>query len=229
MAGWPVVERENVFHFEHRGRAFALELHPGNEQMAVHARKEGGFFEHEMLDYLADHYPVQNVILDIGANVGNHSLFFCSFLQCSHVFSFEPHPKNFALLVRNVGDLANCLPIRMGLSNRTGEAFVTTDCYNMGMCVTTDDPQKHQVSLGTVDALCLADISLMKIDTEGTELDILDGARETLKRSRPLVVLEIATANRDHYNAYMAANGYVLERYWQDKIVGLYRPIERTL
>ena len=50
--------------------------------------------------FINKNYKEQKEILDIGANIGNHTAFFAEFANC--VFAFEPHPKNFKLLDINL-------------------------------------------------------------------------------------------------------------------------------
>jgi FkbM family methyltransferase len=213
----------STYNFTHRGRAFSMELHAGNEQMSVHQQKEGGFFEHEMLDYLADHYPDHGVVIDVGANVGNHSLYFSAFLRHSFIISIEPQPRNYALLVGNVSD-AWCIPLNVAMAGKPGPVWIATDEYNMGMCHIEPRANRYNAAAVTVDGLGLSNVTLIKIDTEGNELDVLEGARETVQRDRPLIVIEIAVESFDQYDAYMQSIGYDLEHYWRDRIVALYHP-----
>jgi hypothetical protein len=81
-----------------------------NTEICIHDKGEiigdvmvstNNFFEIEFLDYIAKKFNKQTGILDIGANIGNHSLFFAKFLNCDMVHSFEPFPANVSLLKAN--------------------------------------------------------------------------------------------------------------------------------
>jgi len=214
-----------TYKFEHRGKKFGLLSYSDNEQMAVHLQKSGTFFENETLDYIADNYPAQGAILDVGANVGNHSLYFASFLKYEQIFAFEPHPSNYELLSANLSGVSGFYPFNIALHDLCGTAFISTDKYNMGMCKISSMFESIQAPMRTVDTFALKNVTLMKIDTEGNEIQILCGAMKTIERCRPLIIIEVAVENFARYTAHMESIGYKLERHWKDRIVALYKPV----
>lgn len=209
--------------FKHRGKNFEFLVHSGNEQMAYHLRKEGTFFEHEALDYLADNHQNHKTILDIGANIGNHSVYFHEFLNCDKIMSFEIHPINYALLVINTVDMDKCKCMNFAVSNCTGFCHVATNKYNMGMCQISKVNEKYSADMVTIDSFHFDNVTLIKIDTEGNELDILDGAKNTIIAGKPLIMIELHPDNSSRYDSYLKNIGYVREKHWKDKILGLYK------
>ena len=86
-----------------------LYLHPEGEALSDAIARDSDYFEKEILDYMAEHYPQQDVILDIGANIGNHTVYFSQYLENSAVIAFEPVFENYSLLNYNTRNLPNVL------------------------------------------------------------------------------------------------------------------------
>lgn len=143
----------------------------------------------------------QQVALDIGANIGNHSLFFSR--KFSRVLAFEPNPDALAILRCNV---ALALPannidiIPIGLGNQDGEFIFHQNLQgNLGgsgfsfsgvisgrevVC-----PLKRGDDL-LASKLLTAKVGLVKLDVEGSELAALMGLEKTLRRDLPVVLFE---------------------------------------
>jgi FkbM family methyltransferase len=136
---------------------------------------------------------VRGNVVDIGANVGSHTLAFARYAE--HVFAFEPQPPTFFALCANLllNVVHNVTPVNIALGNRIG----TTTMHRI-------DPRfphasagegvgfgELAVSLRTLDSLNLPNISFIKIDVEHSELEVLRGAVETLTKYHPTVYVEI--------------------------------------
>jgi FkbM family methyltransferase len=137
--------------------------------------------------------PRHGVMVDIGANIGVVSLDWASRLPHVRIHAFEPHPATFAVLSENVA--ANHLEPRMTIRQQAvgreagtltlrsvAEGSMSTTAYNSSN-ETIDEFTVSTVSLDEVIERCAADgtVRLVKIDAEGAEADILEGARrETL-------------------------------------------------
>jgi FkbM family methyltransferase len=160
-----------------------------------------GAYAREELDLFVDLYsqPLldRGAVIDVGANVGNHSLFYA--LQGAQVLSFEPNPAAMALLKRKLAANAqlNLHPIEMGLSSRAERlALWLPDHANLG----TASLEKAVGSVSVnVDVDCgdqieqiqrLKHIGWIKIDVEGHELAALLGLQQTIAKHRPPVFFE---------------------------------------
>ena len=92
-----------------------------------------GQYERDQLELLArDVFPKlshPSACLDVGANIGNHSVHFAG--HFGQVISFEPHPRNFALLSINA-DLSDAItPLNVGASSQGGSAEIVEDKMNL--------------------------------------------------------------------------------------------------
>jgi FkbM family methyltransferase len=147
------------------------------------------------------HEPRHGAMVDIGANIGAVSLDWASRLSLVRVHSYEPHPRTFATLQENVA--ANHLPERVichqeavgrtagTLTFHTTDISVLTTAYTDHTNGATGEFTASTVSLEEVIERCAPDgpVGLVKIDAEGAEADILEGARpQTLKAAGQFVI-----------------------------------------
>ena len=133
--------------------------------------------------------------LDAGAHVGPHTLPMARAVgPAGRVFAFEPQPHLFRLLCGNLAlnGLAQAEPVEAALGAAQGDvARPDVDYFrpgNFGAVALGTGP--HRVPVLTVDGLDLADCRLIKIDVEGMEAAVLDGARATIARCRPALYVE---------------------------------------
>lgn len=144
-------------------------------------------------------YMSEKTVLDIGANIGNHSLAFSPY--CKQVFSFEPHPKTFRLLELNTMDVTNIHPINIGASDHTAKMKAVDSHNNMGGARLIDDSivTNEKISnyrefslrpLDSIEQLENTDIGFIKIDVEGHELQAFKGAKRLLEKHHPVIAFE---------------------------------------
>lgn len=149
-----------------------------------------------------------DLVVDVGANIGYVTLLLSRMVgEEGAVYSIEPVPETFDLLSRNVSklNLTNVRLVNSAVSSHAGKAVMTIPRYASGgenfyeshLTDThkQDDERTVEVSLVTLDEV-LADvidrIAFVKIDVEGHELSVLQGARRLVEASRPAFVIEIA-------------------------------------
>lgn len=174
------------------------------------------FHELDLLEKIENLVKEDGVILDIGANIGNHTLFFCNILKAKKVYSFEPQKYIYTLLERNVN--INSLQDRVELFN-IGLGDVRLNCniktppkrllrLNLG-CTHLIDTEDGDVEVFPLDTLGIDEkIDFIKMDTEGFENKILKGAINLIKRDRPIVWVEIKDKNLDFVMNYFKELGY---------------------
>jgi FkbM family methyltransferase len=142
-------------------------------------------------------------IIDVGAYVGDSSLILCGYTE-RFVHAFEPFEEAYAELVQNItlNGASKIIPRKLGLSNVKG---MKTLYFASGsnLSVSTMDPAKSltkgayhgvEIELTTIDSYVRENglrIGVIKIDAEGSEQNVLDGARETIARDKPILLLSI--------------------------------------
>lgn len=159
-----------------------------------------GLYEKENLALLNRilHSMSHAVVLDVGANIGNHALSFST--EAKQVYAFEPLPEVFALLERNIAQngITNIRPFNFALSDENGESTLYMDRKgNIG--ASSFDRREGEVEEVTVtrrigdevvESLDLDRLDFLKIDVEAHEVFVLRGLMKTLEKFRPYIVME---------------------------------------
>ena len=130
--------------------------------------------------------------IDIGANIGNHSLFFSDYF--SDVYSFEPNPRTFRVLKINAELASNVKCFNCGISDNNGEAVLNFDAENIGYARISSDikDNSQKIELIRLDDFTeiQSPLKFIKIDVEGHELHVIKGAENTIREYEPLIVFE---------------------------------------
>jgi FkbM family methyltransferase len=148
-------------------------------------------------------------VIDIGANVGAHTLRFAQAVGVSgHVFAYEPTGDAFARLTATIGtnpELAARIDARQVMLLASDDGELPTSVIASWPLKAT--PDLHPTirgralstigaSVSTLDALmeraAPARVDLIKLDVDGYECDVIDGGRRTIAKHRPLILIEIA-------------------------------------
>lgn len=213
------VQRENrpaddgvIAVLDHGGREFNFLL-PSAEDHISKAIISGSFYESRLLEFLKDFLARGSLVLDVGANIGNHTIFFAGVCGCE-VEAFEPNQEAGRYLRRNIelNDLGSLVTVHeVALSDKPGRVSVDVSVPgNLG--ATSFKADAH----GSVEA-AIADsfsfdkrVALIKIDAEGMDPLVVAGARGLIKRDRPVIVAEAAdSAAFDRVASELASGEYV--------------------
>jgi FkbM family methyltransferase len=156
---------------------------------------------------LAQHLSAGDVFFDIGANVGFFSVIGAKLVgSTGQVFAFEPVPQNAGAIRRNVklNHFQNVTLIEKAVSNMAGSGTLLVTDYSGGATLSTvgtppDVSETLVVDLVSIDELIVEKVlpppSVVKIDVEGAEVDVLNGMTQTLKELRPIVIFEVDDAD----------------------------------
>jgi FkbM family methyltransferase len=151
----------------------------------------------------------RRVLLDIGANVGTHSLRFARHFKQVH--SFEPNPSLWASFEQNISlnELHNVMLHPVGLGSEDAELpFYSIECRNHGLGTFLPEQQydrplklvaHSRIAHGDryLQARGISQVDAIKIDVQGLEPSVLRGLRGTLEASRPAVWFEFGAGTRD--------------------------------
>lgn len=162
----------------------------------------------------------ESVFLDVGAGIGYYTVIGSKLAKA--VFAFEPSPECFEYLERNVKD-NNCQNVELyqiAVSNHNGTTIL--NCHNDFAGTnriedvenfTRPAAKNIQVKTMRLDGLELKRIDIIKVDTEGSEFLVLDGARKILGCQRPRLILEMPDFKKDAMFALLDNLGYKVEKY----------------
>jgi len=146
-----------------------------------------------------------DTVIDVGANVGYYTRMASLLVgDAGRVLAFEPMPTALRLLRNNTTDLPNVTVEDKALSDHEGkEEFYVRDHGDTSSLVRDQISFSVRVSVTTLDRkLSLASlerVDFIKIDVEGSELDVLRGSVETIKRYQPIVYFELLPTYAKQY------------------------------
>ena len=164
-------------------------------------------WEEHILQLICKHIQPNSTIIDIGANMGTHTVGIIKHIsnyKNSSIIAFEPQPFIFSILKKNVEtatlnnkihtELHNC-----GLSDTETIVYMNMPDYSLvenpggyGLDFNTElDLDKTEVIIKTLDSFAYNNVSFIKIDVEGHENQVLKGAINTIKNSKPIMIIEI--------------------------------------
>ena len=131
--------------------------------------------------------------VDIGANIGNHSIEFSKYF--SRVICFEPNPRTFDLLSANTKRLTNVAIHNFGCSSSLEKIKFKEDYNNLGGSSSAIDilgNNEIEILVKPLDDLFddLSNVELIKIDVEGMEYSALKGAEKVISKFHPVICLE---------------------------------------
>ena len=207
----PIVHGDRTYHLPYTGRNAGIE----REQT------RGLFFEADELEVLRGLIGERVDIVDVGANTGNHTVFFAGPMRAKSVIPLEPLPEAALALRRSVerNGLVNVDLSRLGIGvgERRGCARVVSSTRGgLGATSLVADPQ-GEIAIAPLDEIITTPIDFLKIDVEGMEMAVLAGAARLIGRYRPKIFIEIANRNTPEFSAWLDAAGYEVTRIFTDK------------
>lgn len=160
--------------------------------------------------------PNRGVAIDAGANEGLYTYRLATLYDRVHAFEINPDLAGRLRRLAPPGVTVHSV----GLSSREGSGTLFTPFYRgrpldgwaslePGTCSVAERYTESAVTLRPLDAFAIDGLAFLKADVEGHELDLLIGADETLRRNRPVVLLEARAGHLPAVRAYFADRGYV--------------------
>ena len=156
--------------------------------IAEHGRLD---FDTHFLKEICQFIKGGDVVIDVGAFVGDHTLAYANMTsgRPGAVWAFEPNPIVYECLKKNMAPYSHVYCVRAGVSDKESMTKLQTD-PNLGGAHLIELPEGDIITV-TIDSLNLDRCALIKIDAEGFEARVLIGAKKTLSRCRPVLVIEI--------------------------------------
>ena len=124
-------------------------------------------------------------VIDIGAWWGPWSLWWHD--KAQHVEIFEPNQQIIPKLKKNIKDLLNCKLYEVALGDKLGN--VSMECASHSGTYHIKDTN-GSISLKTLDSFEFDCVDIIKIDAEGYEVPVLEGARNTIIKNKPWIQIE---------------------------------------
>jgi len=181
-----------------------------------------------------------SVFFDVGANIGSISCTVARFVgESGHVYAFEPHPETYKILEYNIriNNLNNVTTFNVALGSKISKGKIY-DKLDMNRGAATllrsrnvREEEGYEIEITTIDSLIenglLPPPTLIKIDVEGFELEVLKGAEKLLRSDQaPMLCIEYSTLLHqyggntfDIYKFIKSVNGYSCYKFRYNKEV----------
>jgi FkbM family methyltransferase len=207
-------ERWAEVRFRYAEREFVLVGPDGRSHALSECGRSGTFYELGMLEDMRGRLAPGDLVLDVGAHIGTHSVYWAALCGC-RVIAFEPHPEAFAALCENLrrNDVSAQVDARRcAVGAEDGFAAIDEDAASLGRSRAVASRVSSALRMVRLDDLPeLRAAAALKIDIEGGELDALRGALRLLRVSRPLVYCEVREQDPyEQVSDLLAAEGYRL-------------------
>jgi FkbM family methyltransferase len=173
---------------------------------------DGKLWEPDVVELLGRLIRPDSVAIDVGAHMGSHTLTMARHVgPKGRVVAFEPQTKMYEELLGNLA--------QNGIHNVRAEFVALGDApalitmraaIDVSEGITAVGHGGNRVELRTLDGYGFTNVSLVKIDVEGFEVKVLEGARETIRRERPAVIIEINAKNLVAVRRFFEDQGYDL-------------------
>jgi FkbM family methyltransferase len=135
-----------------------------------------------------------SLVLDIGANFGSHTFHFAEVAQ--QVIAFEPQLELYRMLQGSLAlqHRSNVIALNTAVGTKSGEIVCPSMDFlrpnNFGGVSLLDKREGNKVPVSSIDGFGFLKCDFIKIDVEGMELHVLIGAKETIRKFRPVMSVE---------------------------------------
>ncbi len=174
--------------------------------------REGQPWEPHVLTALAEKIAPGGTALDIGAHIGAITLPLARLVGSQgRVYAFEPQKRIFRELVYNLqlNRVENVVPLRFAVGSESAIIEMEPDRLHDGQVRVGAGGDKAE--LRTVDSFSFSNVSVIKIDVEGYEGEVLHGARKTIEAFHPVIVIEILPGKYPAVQKALHELGYSVE------------------
>ncbi|MEM7188736.1 MAG: FkbM family methyltransferase [Pseudomonadota bacterium] len=199
---------ERVLNFVHQDKPIAMYLPDAmTDNIQKFIMEKRHFWEERLLSKALPALTGCRSALDIGANVGNHTLFFACVAGIEKVTAFEPQRHVFGILEKNIelNGLPGVTAINSAVGEKTGSADIAIHRNTSFHGTAYREADDGSVPVISVDEFATDPVDFIKIDVEGMQMSVLRGAEQVLRRDRPKLWIEL----RRNHNEFGPANEFL--------------------
>src|SRR6266536_1329244 len=187
------------------------------EDLIQRAQSKKAFYEEQELNSIASYFKVGGVFVDIGANTGQHSVYFAKLCGASKVMLFEPIAITCKILrenirLNNLDAVADLTHLGFGLSDKPSRASFSIDVRNLGGTELLECTDGGVQTITGDSVLAGRQVDFVKIDTEGSEIKVLRGLERTIAESRPTIFVEVDNRNLREFETFITGIDYQIEQ-----------------
>lgn len=169
----------------------------------------GIFCESDELDYIQNYFsdkpPIQGIV-EVGSLVGSHSCFYLKKLQPKYLYIFDASSQSVKYTILNLAlNQVSCDKTLYSVCHKAvGDSEKQVQFF---------DESVQQVSLDSENFS--AKVEFMKIDVDGGEINVLNGAKNLIQRDRPHIFVEVQDINLNSLVAFLQENRYRVEKIFE--------------
>jgi FkbM family methyltransferase len=205
------------------GRFYLDENPPGVKKRL----RSGKRWEEHVINEFEKYVVPGSTALDIGAHIGSHTLTLARLVgPTGRVYAFEPQKKVFRELVFNLrlNEISHAIPLRFAVSSESGILEMDPIRGADGQVGIGEGGDKAEAR--TIDSFNFSNVSLIKIDVEGHQLPVLEGAERTLRANHPVIIIEIGREQRMETRHKLREYGYRVRRIAYYDFIALHESYE---
>ena len=174
------------------------------------------FHEYDVTKFVVNNIGPGEVFLDVGAHAGLYTLLASK--KNAETYSFEPNPLNLQYLKENIelNNQKNITIVSKAVSNESGSFllhFSKRETASSSGVWQNDREENVCVESITLDQAASIygwkDIKILKIDTEGNDLKVLEGAAETLKKCKYIIIED----NSEAAKRFLANRNFIVKKF----------------
>ncbi|WGE32343.1 FkbM family methyltransferase [Actinobacillus genomosp. 2] len=200
--------------------------------ISQYAKSYGEWSEAEVILFQKILNSPQHNVIEVGANIGMHAIPIAKMIPNGKLFCFEPQRIIFQTLCCNINlnSLTNVYCYPMGISHYAYQTQIQSSNYNtawnygsfsIDKGFSTEGDFTGNISQETISIIPidqhneiqqLDHLRLLKIDAEGFELNVLNGAKQTIEKHRPIIFIEAHLHSFEVLYDYLTAIDY--DCYW---------------
>lgn len=220
-------EKYKIYEVKNLGKFFLDDIN----DYIKNTLKTGNVWESKHVEYMKQFVRPGSTFVDVGTHIGTITIPASRIVGPSgKVISFEPQPKIFRELNHNLmlNNIRNVHTYRLAIGDEAGEIELKPFVPGNEGGTSLDSNLEgtgEKANVIKLDSMNLNNVSVIKIDVEGWEDKVLNGARETILRNKPVILIEIMGGHDydnttaeirsrvDQTKSILAGLGYVVERF----------------
>jgi len=191
----------NVLTIPFNGRLYKLKLPTPTQDASQLAFVDSGTFKDlPVLITLSKLIAHNGVIVDVGAHIGNSTIFLTTQCNAAMTLAFEPTDLSCTVLRENLAlnGVSNVKVYNFALGEAISRGCMLEQQLNLvdSARIRIMPGKQGPVDIVSLDSLNLDKLDLLNIDVEGMQLDVLKGAKQTLKSAKPAVCIRLPYTGR---------------------------------
>lgn len=158
---------------------------------------DNGIYEKDIIDDICSHLTKEKTLLDIGSNIGQHSLILAPF--CKQIFAFEPIPEIFEEFKKSIeaNHYKNITLQNVAIGNKEESAVINYNSKNAGASSLVDknlNTRPISIKINILENVLPKNLKfdVIKLDVEGYEAVVILGNKEIFVKNKPVIFLEFS-------------------------------------